>query len=101
MPWELRKGRSYYYGSRRSGSAVAKIYYGSGPLAEVAAALDHRERRRRADQAAAERACRARLEPADQALEALEATSDLLMAAVLTTQGYHRSNYGPWRRRRA
>jgi hypothetical protein len=100
LAWESRKGRRYFYTSRRSGSGVAKVYYGSGPLAEVAAALDDQERRRRADQAAAETAHRAGIEPADRALEALVAVSDLLLAAVLTTHGFHRQNYGRWRRRR-
>jgi hypothetical protein len=101
LAWESRKRRSYYYTSRRSGSGVAKVYFGGGPLAAVAASLDDQERRRRADQAAAYRADRTRLEPADRALAALATASDLVMAAALTTAGYHRPNYGPWRRRRA
>jgi hypothetical protein len=101
LAWESRKRRSYYYASRREGDRVAKVYFGGGPLAEVAAALDDQERRRRAEQAAAYRADRTRLESADQALAALVIATDLVMAAVLTTEGYHRPNYGPWRHRRA
>jgi hypothetical protein len=101
VAWERRKGHRYYYTARRSESGVAKAYFGRGPLAEAVAGLDDQQRRRRAAQAAAERADRAQLEPADQALAAFEAAADLVMTAVLTIHGFHRQNYSRWRRRRA
>jgi hypothetical protein len=45
MAWEARYGGRYYYRSvRKGGGRVAKQYYGRGPAAELAAALDAEER---------------------------------------------------------
>ena len=38
MAWEYRNGKRYYYLSQRENGRVRKLYFGSGPEAELAAA---------------------------------------------------------------
>jgi hypothetical protein len=101
MAWETRRGRKYYYRSRRVGGRVVKQYFGRGPVAELAAAMDADQRARRAAEAEVARCEQARLEPVQAATSQLDDVCDLLVNAMLISAGYHRPNYGPWRRRRA
>jgi len=101
MAWETRSGRPYFYHSAKVDGRVVKDYVGTGPVAELAARLEARDRRRRRESAEALEADRARVAPADAASAALDVVVDDLVAASLLAAGYHRPNYAPWRRRRA
>ena len=48
MPWELRRGRRYYYRGRRVNGKVVKQYFGAGPAAVAAAAEDAQRQQRSA-----------------------------------------------------
>jgi hypothetical protein len=102
MAWERRGkgGSAYFYLCRRGpGGAVVKGYFGHGPLAEAAAGA---LARRRAFQEAGRRALRdARdgLLEADRLTAELDAAARVLTEAVLLSEGFHRRNYGKWRRR--
>ena len=100
MAWDVRAGgKKYYYRSRRDGKRVSRAYFGAGLLAEMAAEIDAEKQAKRREFAARFRAQKARLEPLDQATAELEKITDLALAATLVAAGFHRTNYGPWRRR--
>ena len=100
MAWASRPGGTYYYRNQWVDGRAVTRYLGRGPAAELAAGLDALARQRRRDEAEALRAERARLGPPEAALAALEAACKLMVEAGLTAAGYHRPNYGAWRRRR-
>lgn len=100
MAWASRPGGTYYYRNEWVDGRVVTRYFGRGPAAELAAGLDALARQRRRDEAEALRAEQARLRPLEAALAALDAACDLMVEAELTAAGYHRPNYGAWRRRR-
>jgi hypothetical protein len=104
MAFEVRTpgGTKYLYLSRRDPATgrVRKLYLGHGPKAEAAARdlAQHRERREAERRAAEQR--RAELRPVEQSMAALDEGARLLMEALLLAAGFHRPNYGPWRKRR-
>jgi hypothetical protein len=99
MAWESRSGRRYYYRSVWLDGRVVKRYFGSGPAGELASQLDEEARRARREPLEAIRELRERLGPPDAALAALGAACDILLEATLLAEGFHRPNYGVWRRR--
>ncbi|HVK18190.1 MAG TPA: hypothetical protein VM533_14700 [Fimbriiglobus sp.] len=101
MGWEKRGGASYYYTAQRAGGRVAKLYVGSGPVAEYAALLEAENRAERRHAAEAARRERDELAALDTALAPLDELADALTAAALVAAGYHRHHRGPWRKRRA
>jgi hypothetical protein len=100
MSWASRGGARYYYrdvtlpGGRRT-----KVYCGRGALGEAAAAEDARRRRRREDDRRAAERLKAELAGDDALADAFDGGVELLAAAALLAEGFHRANYGPWRRR--
>ena len=100
MAWETRRGRRYYYRSKRVGERVVKEYIGGGKLGQAVAFLDRKAREERERQAQRERAAR----DEDAALVALVDAFDrevrALVAAELGAAGYHRHHRGAWRRKR-
>src|SRR5262245_43060777 len=98
MAWESRRNGRYYYSAVKRDGRVIKRYFGRGPAAELAAQLDQQARQRRQDQAAALHTERSRRAAPERALHDFETACDLLMVAALMAAGYHRTNYGPWRR---
>jgi hypothetical protein len=100
MGWESRGGRRYYYAARRVGGRVVKAYIGPGEVGALAAALEAESRRRRADHREGLRLERARVEPADRALDELERACVRAIETALVDAGYHKS-YSKWRRKRA
>ena len=99
MAWETRRGRPYYYSSRRIDGRVVKRYLGTGDLGGLAAGLQAEARLRRIELVEALERERKRLEPADAAMAALDRACGLAIEASLVAAGYHKVNY-EWRRRR-
>lgn len=100
MAWIRRNAKRYFYRSKRRGSRVERQYFGSGPDAHLAAALDaqcHRERQARRDHLQADRE---RWEGAAALLSELTEIADLLVRAALLGAGYHQHRRGAWRRKR-
>jgi hypothetical protein len=102
MAWEKRPfksgSRRYYYRAQRRGGRVVKVYFGRGAAAALAADVDARARRQRADEAARLRRLRDDLRPADAALDALDAACGLALEAALVAAGYYQ-HHREWRPR--
>jgi hypothetical protein len=99
MSWQEVRGRRYYYRHRRVGGRPCRIYVGTGPAAELAAAADALRRVQGEIEARERREEQARLREAEEPLLALcELTEDLARAALVAA-GYHRHDRGEWRRR--
>jgi hypothetical protein len=99
MAWDRREGRAYYYRSVRENGRVRRQYVGTGPLAELAAFSDERDRRERQARRDAEQQARYELETALAPIEEACEVLDLAIRAVLLTLGFHQHK-GTWRRRR-
>ena len=94
-------GPYFYLGVRdRVTGKVRKLYLGTGDAARsVAAAIADRKSRQESDRQAVREAQDA-LRAVDALTAELDAAATLLMEAVLLAEGFHRPNYGPWRRKR-
>jgi hypothetical protein len=103
MAWATRGHRRYYYRYRKDGGQVLSQYVGTGPAADLAAAVDaycRAEREaRRADDRETERTELARRGPAETPLIKLCSLSDILFRATLLAAGFHQHAGGPWRRK--
>ncbi len=99
MAWERRGAKRYYTRSVRREGRVVRQYFGTGPVAELAAATDEERRLRREIAARDRRAEKARHDAAFSPLQELCKLADLLAAASLLVAGYHRHDRGEWRRR--
>jgi hypothetical protein len=101
MAWEKRRSARYYYHSRRTpDGAVVKDYLGRGPRADQAAHADAALRAQRDADRRAVLAEQAALAPLDATMTEVGVAAEVLAAAHLLANGFHRNNYGPWRRRR-
>jgi hypothetical protein len=104
MAWERRgdKGARYFYRSRRTPEGkILKEYVGRGEKARAAADdLAGTQARRQVDQQALSAEI-ALLSELDRATSDLTQGADLLLKATLSAGGFHKRNYGPWRKRRA
>lgn len=100
MAWEQRKGRSYYYRSRREAGQVRKEYIGTGEFAGALARLDELDRTIQKLRGYDERDERERLEAGDAALQEFCDLTELLARTALEAAGYHQHARGEWRRKR-
>jgi hypothetical protein len=101
MSWERRGTRSYYYTTVRDACGkVVKTYLGRGERAEAAAEEVARRRAREAQERAAVHGLKRLLRGDDQLGERLDLAAEAMAIVALTSNGFHRPNYGPWRRRR-
>jgi hypothetical protein len=103
MGWEHRPGGSapyYYHAARTPEGRVVKEYYGRGERAQAAAAAVARSQaRRNADRRAVQEE-RGRLAGPDGLMAELVGVTQVLLDAALLAKGFHRLNYGRWRKRR-
>ena len=100
MAWESRKGRKYYYRSKRHNGAVVKLYFGCGAAAEAAAREDTMKCAARASQRATMQQDVLREEPSRVLLSELGSQVDGVLRAALAAAGYHQHDRGSWRKRR-
>jgi hypothetical protein len=103
MGWERRAGSGtlyYYRVSRTPDGKVVKKYCGRGKRAGAAAAsVAQRQTQSAADRRAVQEE-RGRLAGLDRLMVELIGAVQLLLEATLLAKGFHRLNYGKWRRRR-
>lgn len=104
MAFERRgkSGGTYFYLTVRDPATgtVRKTYLGRGGRARAAADAIARRRDQRETDKRAVRVAQDASRAADDLTAELDAAASLLMEAVLLAAGFHRPNYGPWRRRR-
>jgi hypothetical protein len=102
MGWERRGcGRLYYYRVYRTpDGTVTKEYCGRAGRAAAAAAAVARSQAQSAGDRRAVQEERGRLAGPSSLLAELVGVAQLLLEAALLSNGYHRLNYGKWRKRR-
>jgi len=101
MAWESRNGAGRYYTqSKRVGGHVKRVYVGTGPVAELIAALDADTNRKREEQRAAMIAHKEQMERATALVDRSWAGVMGLTRTVLVANGYYRHHRGEWRKRR-
>ena len=101
MAWERRGKSLFFYWSRRTpGGEAVKEYVGRGERAAAAAAAVTRCKTRREADRQAVREEQARLAGPDALTDELVAMAESMMEATLLAGGFHRPNFGPWRRKR-
>src|SRR5262245_41513058 len=100
MAWETRRGRGRFYTrSVRRGDRIIRVYVGTGPAAEAAAAEDVARRLEREADFEARRQEQGHQRRQEVLLRELFVLTDLVLAAALTLAGFHRCHRGPWRRK--
>jgi len=97
MAWQKRGKRAYYYHSVRQGGRVRRVYHGTGPTGQLAAAVDALRRAERQAEEAARRAAKDQLDFAGKLTQDLSRGCELLAAATLLVGGYHRPSRHNWR----
>jgi hypothetical protein len=99
--WEQRRGSgAYYTRSRKVAGRVVREYVGTGPAAELAAAIDELARHERRSVARSWSTMRKLLALAFQKLVVYSQGVDRLATEALQAAGYYRHDRGPWRIRR-
>ncbi len=87
MAWEWRGDTTYYYHPHRVDGRVVRDYYGSGPVAQVAADLIVEARDRRAAVAGAIKVEQSRLVALGVAMDRLDRACDVMERAALLAEG--------------
>ena len=101
MSWEKRRGSGRYYTrSRRVRGHIVREYFGTGPVAELAAQEDAERRAQREACAAAIRAVEEHYAAADAAVTNLTEVCELAEAVALMLAGY-KKHHREWRRTRS
>ncbi len=101
VAWDKRaRGGQYFSCSRRVGKRVTKEYYGTGPLGELAAELTDRRQAPLAENKRLRKQAEARDQTVLDDVKRFHSICEAVAAASLTLAGYHRTNSGPWRRKR-
>jgi hypothetical protein len=96
MGWE----RGYYYSARKVNGRVVREYWGRGEAGQLAAELDARERRERAEALAAAQARIADLDELEAAVVAADKALELAAHAALLAAGFRQHKRGEWRKKR-
>jgi len=92
MGWQGRDNRRYFYLARRRNGRQENVYFGRGPLAELAAAKVE-ERKSRRDQVRNEiRTMRDELRTLDSLIATVDQVVARLLEAKLMAQGYYLSH---------
>jgi hypothetical protein len=98
MGWFKRDSKRYYYRSVRHGDHVRKVYFGTGPAAEMAAQADQlRQQEKQQDREIWERQ-KELIKKAMDAFAKLDAGTGVMQDTVLLVAGYHRADRHSWRR---
>jgi hypothetical protein len=98
MAWEKRGERNYYYRAARLSGQVRKAYFGTGPVAVLAAGEDALYRAEQNAEADRRRQKRNRLDAAVAVNRKMTEACNLLATATLLVAGYHRPSRHFWRR---
>jgi hypothetical protein len=92
MGWQGRDGRRYFYLARRRNGRQENVYFGKGPVAELAAAKVE-ERKSQRDEARKElRTIQDDLRTLDSLIATVDRGVARLLEATLLGQGYYRDD---------
>jgi hypothetical protein len=102
MPWESRnrRGRYYHRKYRRNGKTF-KEYFGTGPLAEQAAAEDVQRIANNRAQRKARKVDEESWQEAQDPLDQLSQLTSILLQGTLIAAGYYQHDRGEWRRKKS
>lgn len=99
MGFHTRGKHKYYCRSVRRNGKIRRVYFGKGPVADLAAQAD---RLRKFEQDVSEQHWKQQQEiirEAIQAYQSLDEQTDQVQAAILLSSGFHRPGGNrPWRR---
>ena len=98
MGWYRRGTKRYYFRSKRVGTAVKKIYFGRGRVAELAARADALKRHEIEEVRQNWKQIRDLIDDACHAFNKLDSGCELLRDAVLLSEGFHRPGLHKWRK---
>jgi len=99
MGWERRGNSRYYYRKRREGDRVVSEYVGSGPLAELASALDDLTREEQSLEREQIQREREAIRAVDMRVEDVCTVIRVLTYGALLAAGYH-THKAQWRKKR-
>ena len=100
MAWDKRPSGPYYYHSVRVGKRVMRRYFGTGPIAELAAEMLAEKRKKRRDATQGCEALRTYLTELDALMGRYTQLVDLITSGIMLPAGYHRPRYrNAWRKR--
>ena len=100
MSWDQRKQASSCNAATKRQGRIVRKSDSRRPPAGMAARRAEEARPTRLSQKDALRLEREQLDGPERLLEELDRACTFLMEANLMAAGFHRHNYGPWRRRR-
>ena len=100
MAWEKAGRCVYYTRSSRVGGKVSRTYFGIGPEARLAAALDADKKAQRLARSEAKQAALARLESLALFTHQFDVCVAILAESELRAAGFDRPNRSEWKRRR-
>ena len=100
MGWETRNTRSFYYRSRLVRGRVVHQYFGSGPLAQAAAAEDEHRRLQRQKEATARKNDELLWVDLESPLVNTFDQSNLFTTATFLAEGFHQHDSSDWKHRR-
>ena len=100
MAWDTRPSGSYYYQSVRVGKRVTRRYFGTGPVAELAAEMLAEKRTKRRDATQGCEALRTYLTELDALMGRYTQLVGLITSGIMLPAGYHRPRHRTtWRKR--
>ena len=101
MAWETRaRGGRYYTRSVRKDGRVHREYIGTGPTAELIAAVGALEHAQLRDERAAVVRQRQSVERVEAAVDDIDIMVETMTRLELVCAGFHRHHRGAWRKRR-
>ena len=98
--WLTRGTKKCFYRATRINGRPRCVYVGTGPEAERVAAEIEARKRARMEASRAFAAWKTRVGATEGPLDELCSSLELLVAASLLAQGYHRHDRSAWRKRR-
>jgi len=99
MAWQQRGDKRYLYRSVKHQGRVIREYLGTGPVAEAMYHVEVLERQQRQAEATAWRQTLADQAAIDVQVQRWWAQQDLLLQALLYSEGCYRHDRSPWRKR--
>jgi vacuolar-type H+-ATPase catalytic subunit A/Vma1 len=97
MATEARKGRSYYYRSRRIDGRVVREYVAAGAAAELAAKRDREDRELRRQQQSQQLCKLVTFDKISEQVNTLIENSNIILTASLLAAGFHQHR-SEWRK---